>query len=252
MSERCFVSDLIPQDELKEVISRTGAGVETIRFSVGMNLDDFEHQMECAKEELKAYGNPGLTLHGPFLDLNPMSFDRLIRQATMERFQQAYEAAIILGAEKITYHSGMVPSANFLEGWAERMIDFWNEFLDGKAGIRVCMENVLDQEPSALLKVAEEVTHPEFGLCLDIGHAHCYSPHSVLEWAEMLAGHIGHVHIHDNDGTRDSHNALGEGTIPLEQLLPVLKKQNPEVTWTVECREEKDILSSLDYLKKVL
>ena len=74
-----------------------------------------------------------------------MCYDSLVRQATLRRFSQAYEAAQILGASRIVYHSGMIPTVYYLEGWAQRMADFWNHFLNGKSGITVCMENVLDR-----------------------------------------------------------------------------------------------------------
>lgn len=250
--EGCFISDLILREELKVALQELDMGIETLRFGIGMNLDDFDHQLEEAKEEMAWYGNPPLTIHGPFLDLNPMSFDSRIRQATMDRFQQAYEAARELGARKIVYHTCRVPATVFLQGWADRMVDFWNEFLEGKSGIGVCMENVFDPEYTGILEVAERIVHPDFGLCLDIGHAHCFSETPVLEWAKRLGSHIRHVHIHDNDGSRDAHWALGKGNIPLDQVLPALHAANPAMTWTIECNSLEDIRSSGHYIQDFL
>ena len=241
---QCYASDLIPKEELKEVLELAEMGVETIRFSVAMNLDEFSRQIESARGDLRDLGNPPLSVHGPFLDLNPMSFDSRVRQVTKERFEQAYEAARILGADRVVYHSGLIPATVYLEGWAVRMVEFWEEFLKGKSGITVCMENVFDPEYSGLLEVAEKISHPDFGLCLDIGHAHCFSEHPVLEWAERLSGHIRHVHVHDNDGSCDAHRALGRGNIPLDEVLPALERGNPGLTWTVECTKKEDILES--------
>ena len=139
---QCYASDLIPKEELKEVLELAEMGVETIRFSVAMNLDEFSRQIEIARGDLRDLGNPPLSVHGPFLDLNPMSFDSRVRQVTKERFEQAYEAARILGADRVVYHSGLIPATVYLEGWAVRMVEFWEEFLKGKSGITVCMENV--------------------------------------------------------------------------------------------------------------
>lgn len=250
--EGCFISDLIPREEMKKALQDLDMGIETLRFGIGMNLDDLDYQLEEAKEELAWYGNPPLSIHGPFLDLNPMSFDSRIRQATIDRFQQAYEAAQRLGAEKIVYHTCRVPATIFLQGWGARMVDFWNEFLEDKSGIAICMENVFDPEYTGILEVAEGVSHPDFGLCLDIGHAHCFSQASVMEWVEALAGHIRHVHIHDNDGSRDAHWGLGRGNIPLDQVLPALHQANPEMTWTIECNSLEDICRSGAYLSNIL
>lgn len=62
------------------------------------------------------------------------------------------------------------------------------------------MENVLDEDWELLLDVYRKVDHPDFHLCLDIGHAHCYSEIPVLTWAEELAPYVTHVHVHDNCG----------------------------------------------------
>ena len=105
---QCYASDLIPKEELKEVLELAEMGVETIRFSVAMNLDEFSRQIEIARGDLRDLGNPPLSVHGPFLDLNPMSFDSRVRQVTKERFEQAYEAARILGADRVVYNSGLI------------------------------------------------------------------------------------------------------------------------------------------------
>ena len=243
-----FISELFPEKEMKEVIERNGCGIELITFSISEHLDRFAETMHEAREMLHRLGDPPLSIHGPFLDLNPVAFDSRIQQVTFDRFEQAYEAAVYLGAKKIVYHSGMVPTVYYLEGWADRAIDFFGRFMEGKQGIGVCMENVLDREPSAHLAVASAVRHPDFGLCLDLGHAHCYSPYEAGEWAEMLKGHITHVHLHDNDKSADRHLAIGDGTIPYDELLPKLLAENPGLTGTVECASKDEAERSLAYL----
>ena len=114
---QCYSSDLIPKEELKEVLELAEMGVETIRFSVAMNLDEFSRQIEIARGDLRDLGNPPLSVHGPFLDLNPMSFDSRVRQVTKERFEQAYEAARILGAGRVVFDTGPIKATRYMEGW---------------------------------------------------------------------------------------------------------------------------------------
>lgn len=251
-----YVSELLSEKQLAHIIDRTGAGLELICFSVAQNLDRFDETVENARALLEHTGNPPCILHGPFLDLNPMSYDSRIRKVTMERFSQCYEAARILGAQRIVYHSGMIPSVYFLEGWAMRMAEFWEEFLDTRSGVTVCMENVLDQEISAFAQVAQLVRHPDFGLCLDLGHAHCYGQAPATEWAEKLAPYIRHVHVHDNDEKSDQHFGLGRGTLPWKECVKTLLKGRDEkhgkLTWTVECAEYEDALQSLETLSEYI
>ena len=208
--------------DMRPLLAKTGCGLELLSFSIAEKLDRFDETLRDMQGVLARLGNPPLTLHGPFLDLNPMAYDHLVQDATFTRFAQAYEAARVLGAKKIIFHSCMVPTVYFLWGWAERMIDFWNRFLENRSGITVCMENVLDREFDPFIEVAEGVHHPDFGICLDIGHANCYSPHTPCEWANALAPYIRHLHVHDNDGSRDQHLACGKGTIPIREILTLL------------------------------
>ena len=82
-----------------------------------------------------------------------------------------------------------------------------------------------------------------------MGHAHCYSEISVLKWAKELAPYVGHVHIHDNAGDRDSHLGLGKGTIPWEKVLKLLPCTK-ERTWTIECSNKEDVILSVKQIKE--
>ena len=117
----------------------------------------------------------------------------------------AYQAAKKLGAKKLILHSGFIPSVYFLTGWAERMADFYKKFLEDKDdSVEILMENVMDPLPEPLREIMENVSHPSFGICLDIGHANCFSRTDCKEWAEMLFPYIRHLHLHDNPGDRKS------------------------------------------------
>ncbi len=245
-----YISELLPQNDLAKVIAMTGCGLELLRFSVGMNLDQYDRTMNEVQKDLQKLGNPRLTVHGPFLDLNPASYEPLVQEAARYRFEQAYQAAETLCAKKIIYHSGWIPHVVYLQGWPERLADFWNRFLENKSGIQVCMENVFDQEIEPFATVAEKVEHPDFKLCLDIGHAHCWSEHTVTKWADTLAGRLGHIHVHDNHGLDDEHLALGDGTIPYESLFKQLKSNNENLTWTVENTDVRSALKTLKILLK--
>lgn len=246
-----YISHLLPDSEMKELIQETGAGVESIDFSVAENLDRLSETIRSYKKRLAFMGTDDLVIHGPFLDLNPITFDREILRVTRNRFEQAYEAAMELGAKKIVYHTGFHPEIYLLIGWADRMAEFFNSFLERRNEIQVVMENVFEREWKPLLEVKKKVDAPNFSLCLDIGHANCYSRLPVTVWAEGLACGIGHVHVHDNLGDRDSHLALGEGNIQIGQVLEHLE-QNPACTYTLECRKKEDVRVSYKVLTDIL
>ena len=91
-----YVSHLLCDEDMKEICGQYGSRCGKYRVSISDNLDQLERKMEQYQKELEQMGNPPLTLHGPFLDLNPASFDSRIRKVTMERFDQCYQAGISL------------------------------------------------------------------------------------------------------------------------------------------------------------
>ena len=88
-----YISHLIEDEKMKALTARTGAGIESIEFSVAENLDDFEGTMRNYKKRLEYMNCQELILHGPFLDLNPMAYDSLVVKATQTRYEQAYRGA---------------------------------------------------------------------------------------------------------------------------------------------------------------
>lgn len=235
-----YISHLLPDETMKGFLKEESIGIESIEFSISDNLDHLQDSIEDYRNRMKKMGTGQVILHGPFLDVNPCAYDSLVRNATMTRFTQCYEAGKVLGAKKIVFHSGMNPYVYYKESWAEHVAVFWKEFLEGKEDMEFVLENVFDDDWKLMKNLYEMVKKPNFKLCLDIGHAHCYSSMDVKDWAKNLAPYITHVHIHDNLGDRDAHIGLGKGNLPWEEVLRVLP-ENEYRTWTIECMKEEDV-----------
>lgn len=247
-----YFSHLLEDEDMKAVINATEMGIESIEFAISENLNHLKEKIFSYQKRLKDMNCKKLVLHGPFLDLNPMTFDDRIQAVTRQRYEEAYAAAKALGATKIVYHTCYVPDFYLLIGWAERMADFFEEFLaDKDDSIEVLMENVLDRQWEPLKEVAQRVKHPAFGLCLDIGHAHCYGQEPCEQWVKGLKEDIRHVHIHDNMGKKDSHLALGEGSMEVGAVMRELR-EIPECTYTIECSTLDAVMKSYKILKKYL
>lgn len=242
-----YISHLLPDEEMREVLEQTGAGVESIEFSISENLDHLSESIVSYRKRMQVMGTDKLTVHGPFLDLNPMTFDSEIRRVTKLRYDQAYTAAQELGAEKIIYHTCMYPTIFMLQGWAERVTDFFREFTEEKKGLEIVLENVFDRIWEPILKVVQNVSNPKLHLCLDIGHAHCFSEKPVEEWAKAFSPYVSHLHVHDNTGDRDAHLALGRGNIPLDAVFSALNGRY--CSCTIECSSKEAVLESAAWLK---
>ena len=70
VSKMIYISHLLPDEEMREVIEKTGAGVESIEFSIAENLDRLEDSISSYKKRIRNMGAENLILHGPFLDLS--------------------------------------------------------------------------------------------------------------------------------------------------------------------------------------
>lgn len=249
-NKELYISHLLTDENMKHLIEKTDAGIESIEFSIAENLDCRSSRLKNYKKRLEYMGGERLTLHGPFLDLNPVSYDTKIAVATRERYEQVYEAAQYLGAEKVIFHTCFIPQIYYLEGWVEQTSEFWNDFLREKKGIQILLENVYDREIFPLIKVQDAVESADFMLCLDLGHAHCYSEIPVEQWILQMRNRIGHIHIHDNCGDRDSHMALSDGTVPLNTILPLMETLGDQVGYTIECSFYEDVLKSWEIMQQ--
>lgn len=247
-----YLSHLIPDGDMADLLDRYHLGVESIEFSIGYCLDTWNERVPAYRARLAEMGvERPLSIHGPFLDLNPVSWDKKVAQVTQERFAQAYHAACELGAEKIIYHTCFVPMINLMEGWAERMITFWRDFMEDKGEeISVCLENVFDPEYAPLVEIVQGVDHPAFGLCFDIGHANCFSAYPVKEWLHALYPYIRHFHLHDNHGERDEHLGIGQGDLPWESILRFIEEKIPQVDATIENTSRQACAASFAELER--
>ena len=150
------------------------------------------------------------------------------------RYRQAIDLTKAYGAEKVVIHGGYNPWIYYPQWYVEQSILFWRDFLKEDPGAQIVLENVLEEEPGMLLDIVKGVDDPRVQLCLDIGHANAYSKTPVMDWLEACGPHISHFHIHNNDGSWDTHSALQEGTIPMVEFLRRAETLCPDATFTLE------------------
>lgn len=56
---------------------------------------------------------------------------------------------------------------------------------------------------------------------------------------ESWAPRIGHFHIHNNDSSWDTHNALDNGSIPMKELLLRAEELCPNASFALELMEDR-------------
>jgi len=199
---------------------------------------------------------PKLTLHAPFLDLNPGAVDPMVRSVTQVRFRQLLNVAAVLKPRAAVFHAGYDRwrYGGRKEIWLDYGIDTWRKVMESasKIGLRIAVENVFDEDPDALRMLIEKIDSPDFGFCFDSGHLNLFSTVPMEQWFAVLGKHLVEVHLHDNEGKADSHLAVGKGAIDFVGFFRLMKQYAPTPIFTIEAHEQDDIETSLERVKALV
>ena len=231
---------------------RWGAGYEITAFCYAPMLDTPETARQVRRD---MEGVDRFWLHAPFAELTPCAIDPLVRQVAEKRLLQAAGQAADLGVTRMVCHGGFIPHVYYPEWYVEQSVLFWRALLDKlPENMTVALENVMEPSPETLVQIASGVDDPRLGLCLDVGHANtCVSDTPPLEWITPMSPWLRHVHLHSNVGDTDLHQALGEGSIPMEAVLDAVLRAAPEATFTIEnqdCRPSLIWLAERGYIEE--
>ena len=194
-----------------------------------------------------------VTIHGPFIDLNAGSPDAAIRRVTRQRLEQLLELVPLFRPLSVVCHAGYETNhyAYFKESWSAYSLELWSWLADQLAelGTRLMLENVYEDGPQDIHFLFENLKNRNVGFCLDIGHASAFSQTRLEIWLETLGPYLGHLHLHDNNGSWDDHLALGSGSIELDVLFDYFKnKKYTSPIVTLEPHKEEALWPSLKYL----
>lgn len=189
-----------------------------------------------------------LIFHAPFNELCPAAIDPKIRDIAFERYEQSYRLAEEYHIHKMIVHSGYMPHVYYKVWHHEKSVEFWKRYMENKPGdFTICIENVLEDEPHMMARLAEELDQPNIRLCLDIGHANCMSGISPEEWIRVMGPYLSHLHIHNNDGTHDQHRALQDGTVNMGRILELMDKYcDQDTTVTIESLDGRRALEWME------
>ena len=198
-----------------------------------------------------------ISMHGPYKDLNPVSTDPKIRDASIYRYNQILNAAKKLNAGVIVFHTkydgfGMNPF--YIENFIENEIIFWSEFIKRfeDSGITVVLENTYEQIPDIICAVLEGVNSKYLKACIDTGHVNLISSLNIAAWIEKIGKNLHHMHVHNNYGIYDEHNSILEGNLDFGEIIKTLKENNLNPNLVVEIFKPKPALESMEFIKACL
>lgn len=198
--------------------------------------------------------------HLPFLDLSLASLDDLVLEASRERLNRGFALARTYGVDHMVGHPGYNAEMHgaYPDEWERRSRDTWIEALQSWPDHPpLFLENTFDAGPEPLAALVADLQAADVGpvgVCFDIGHWHGLvggrGEKDLERWLQVLGPYIGHLHLHDNDGSGDQHLAMGRGDIPWEFFFSWLKNNDIAPSITLEPHTEEDFRGSLDYLSR--
>lgn len=195
------------------------------------------------------------TLHGVFLDICVNSDDPEIYKISNQRVHQSMDIGKRLGVSAVIFHTNHIPNfrlKSYREGWLRRNQKYWTELLHEYPDMNIYLENMFDDEPDLLCRLAEAMQdEPRFGVCYDVAHAFI-SCTPLKEWNQSLLPFTRHLHINDNHKTEDTHNPVGSASLPWQQYQDfvgsISEEQKPSVL--IEVRSYEELMESVRYMEE--
>lgn len=218
---------------------------------IALKADDLEKPSDILEACCRRLDDAGLgiTMHGPFMDLNPGALEPLVKEATLRRFRQTLVLAKSCNARLTVFHPGFDRwhYGGRSEPWLEASLDFWPVIIEQAAdqNCHLALENIFDVSPQPLADLLRELNSPWVGHCFDIGHWNLFAEVSLEEWFSALGDRLVHLHLHDNDGTSDAHLPIGEGNINFSSLFELLGPMQKSLFATLEVHSKPGLLRSL-------
>ena len=228
----------------------------SLEFIEGLGIEYAEllHQYpneKIDKDIIDSY-NLKYTIHAPFMDVNIAALGSKSRACSIEQIKDSIDLANEIDAKIVVVHPGLVPF--LLKEMPEKIYDIADKSIEEIAsysndlGVSTTIENMpafesmIYQDLNRLNDIVEKCG---IAMTLDIGHAN----HSKISPDEMYFDSIKHIHAHDNLGDDDTHLALGEGSIQLNDIINTFEEKNYKGIYMIEVNTKDSIKKSVEYLK---
>lgn len=178
------------------------------------------------KENTMAFKECGLevSIHGPTVDINIASLNEGIRAESVKQMKECIDYAENINAHAITVHAGKIGrnEPRLRKAALEIACESISELVDYSKNVIISVENMPIRQTFLGNKIEEiEMFKNECGcrLTIDLGHGNTTGNNNEL----LDLKDITYCHLNDNDGVKDQHIPLGDGTLNLEILKKVKK-----------------------------
>ena len=227
-------------EDTLHILAKLGYG------SVALTLDyhslnpydpDLQRQLAGVREILQRLGLRSVVETGSRFLLDPwhkhqpslMSELPVDRERRLDFLRRAVEIARALEADALSFWSG-APCEPTAEGvLMARLVEECQELCDYAAGRRVRL--AFEPEPGMFIdcmprfaELCDRVSHPNFGLTIDIGHLHWQDESPIADHLRQWRQLLWNIHIEDMRRGVHDHLMFGEGEIDFGPVLRTLEE----------------------------
>ncbi len=245
-----YQNNPVPFDTVVRTLGKLGFdGVEVGAFRPHIHPEDYP--MACDRERVRNLIKANdLEVSGVAVDFwsapPPGSDESLKGDLYLNLFKKNLQLTLDLGGPSIRVDT-VAPPEEGPKGVdrktaIKRIADLWRRCaaIGEEHGVRVVWEfepGFFLNKPSEVAQLVTDVNHPNFSVLFDTCHAYMCAVSGarqpgaketlrggVAEFARLLKGKIGHLHVIDCDGSLNehgtsTHNPFGEGKIKFDEVL---------------------------------
>lgn len=232
---------------------------ELIKNNVFQAIEIF-YPYDKTEEQLETYKQNVLNLmkydievvlhlpHGFRSDL--LNFEEY--EVILQRFKDAIDFAKQFNVNKLTLHLGSFNDhSKGRQYFIDKSIETIKILSDYCYPMNLMIENMpgyneLGYSPDEIKEIIESSYRSNVKFILDFGHANV-SDYKIEEYIDTLGKYLMHLHISDNDGTRDQHKPIGCGNIDYKKVFKLLKDYKELYCLEIIYQTDQDLLN---YAKK--
>lgn len=195
-----------PNDYIIDLAKRHGFEIIEILGEGPFFLNDNMEFKDCGLD---------MRIHAATVDINIASLNNGIRAESVKQMIQCGEYAEKINANTITVHPGIIGrnEPRLRKAAMEISIESIGEIIDN-TNVEVSVENMPVRQKFLGNTVEEiEMIQEATGCSLTIDTGHGNTCGNLEEMLNLK--NISYCHLNDNDGVKDQHITLGEGTLDL-------------------------------------
>lgn len=209
--------------EFRELISKKlFQGIE-IFYPYNLDEEGMQRYKEDIEYILKGHDDVEVVMHLP----HGVENDLISQDNIMLRYFNAIDYAGYFNVKKFTLHLGSKLKEDYLERCiknVEKLCDYANHYDACIMIENMPADNEIGSNLEELEYIFKTVNKKNLKFIYDTGHGHVAlkDTDKEIEMIKKMRPYLAHMHINDNDSTKDMHARIGSGNVDFKKIFSEL------------------------------